>query len=131
MYENDSFFDLSTWGQIGLACLSLLLFVLFLITAWRLFRDRPVWLRLLGALTLFWVFVWVSPQIYYQYYRILIPTLPVQWVIWPPRSPYEALTLLFFQGPQNLSAHGQAILGWSLVAIALVRNRMTPRRSDP
>ena len=44
-----------------------------------------------------------------------------QWVIWPPRTPAEALALLSLQGPQSLSAHGQALLGWSLLAAPFVR----------
>ncbi|MEM1161662.1 MAG: hypothetical protein AAGJ28_12065 [Pseudomonadota bacterium] len=71
--------------------------------------------RLSGALILFWVFVWASPQIYYQYYILIIPDLPWQWVIWPPASPLDAFELLLFQGPQNLSAHSQGLLGWSLL----------------
>ena len=115
MYRQDSFFDLSQLGQIGLLCISTGLFFAMLLLARTLLRKRPVWLRIGGALFLFWLFVWASPQIYYQYYRLLIEGLPQQWVIWPPAQPTEALKLLFFQGPHNLSAHSQGLLGWCLL----------------
>ena len=121
MYQQDSFFDLSGWGQVGLLCISTTLFLLMLFITYRLLRNRPVWVRIVGALVLFWLFVWVSPQIYYTYYRMIIPDLPLQWVIWPPDSPLVALRYLFFQGPQNLSAHSQGLLGWSLMAVTFLK----------
>lgn len=121
MYARDSFFDLSLAGQCGLVALSLLLSIAFLLVARLLLRTGAIWVRLLGALSLYWLFVWLSPQVYYEYYRLLIPSLPAQWVIWPPRTPAEVLALLALQGPHSLSAHGQALLGWSLLAAPFVR----------
>ncbi|MAN98225.1 hypothetical protein [uncultured Roseovarius sp.] len=121
MYARDSFFDLSLAGQCGLVALSLLLSIAFLLVARLLLRTGAIWVRLLGAFSLYWLFVWLSPQVYYEYYRLLIPSLPAQWVIWPPRTPAEALALLALQGPHSLSAHGQALLGWSLLAAPFVR----------
>ncbi len=123
MYQQDSFFDLSFWERVGLVCISATLAVLILVAARVLLRDRPIWLRIAGALILFWIFVWASPQVYYTYYRMIIPDLPLQWVIWPPASPAEALRKLVFAGPQNLSAHGQGILGWALIVVPFVRRR--------
>lgn len=120
MYNQDSFFDLSSWGQIGLACISATLALLTFLAVRALLRGQVIWLRLVGSLILFWLFVWLSPQIYYMYYRMIIPDLPLQWVIWPPENPLVALQYLFFQGPHNLSAHGQGILGWSLIAAPFV-----------
>ncbi|MEM9045280.1 MAG: hypothetical protein AAGC81_11325 [Pseudomonadota bacterium] len=127
MYEQDSFFDLTPLGQAGLVVISATLFVLMLLAARRGFRWRSVWLRFVGALVLFWLFVWISPQVYYTYYLTLFEGLPIQWVIWPPASPVEAFGLLFFQGPQNLSAHSQGLLGWSLLAISLIKPGGSPR----
>lgn len=121
MYSQDSFFDLSGWGQVGLIGISTLLFVLTLLVAKLLLSRQSTWIRVLGALVLFWIFVWASPQVYYQYYRMIIPDLPLQWVIWPPPGPRVALEYLFFQGPQNLSAHSQGLLGWCLMAVSLFR----------
>ena len=123
MYQQDSFFDLSFWERVGLVCISAALAVLILLLARALLRDRPLWLRILGALVLFWIFVWASPQVYYTYYRMIIPDLPLQWVIWPPASPVEALRMLVFSGPQNLSAHSQGLLGWALIAAPFLKRR--------
>ncbi len=121
MYNQDSFFGLSQWGQVGLLCISTVLFIFMLFVTNRLLYQRALWVRIAGALVLFWLFIWMSPQVYYTYYRVLIPTLPLQWVIWPPDSPLVAVRYLFFQGPQNLSAHSQGLLGWFLMAVTFLK----------
>jgi len=123
MYTQDSFFDLTLWGRIGLVGISAVLFLLMLFAAWRALSGMPFWLRIISALGLFYVFVWVSPQIYYMYYRMIIPDLPLQWVIWPRPNIWDAMEMLIFQGPQNLSAHSQGLLGWAIVAVAIFRRR--------
>ena len=123
MYRQDSFFDLTPWGQVGLALISLTLFVVMVLLARRALWRFPVWFRLTGALVLFWVFVWLSPQVYYMYYRMIIPDLPLQWVIWPPRDPVDAAQMLVFSFRQNLSAHGQGILGWAVILAAGIGRR--------
>ncbi|MEL7389083.1 MAG: hypothetical protein AAFN76_04815 [Pseudomonadota bacterium] len=127
MYNQDSLFDLSLWGRFGVLCISGTLFAFWLYAARRLLSDRPVWMRLFGAFVLFWLFVWLSPQAYYMFYRLIIPDLPLQWVIWPPEGLLETLRLLVFQGPATLSAHGKGLLGWALLVIpflpALQRTR--------
>lgn len=123
MYQQDSFFDLSAWERVGLVALSAALALMVLFAARRALRDQSGWLRVAGALVLFWAFVWVSPQVYYTYYRMIIPSLPLQWVIWPPASPIDAAKMLVFSGPQNLSAHSQGVLGWALIAAPWVGRR--------
>ncbi|MEM9276967.1 MAG: hypothetical protein AAGA76_00170 [Pseudomonadota bacterium] len=122
MYNQDSFFDLSQWGQVGLVCISTTLFIVMLFAARSLLAKRAVWIKIPAALFLLWLFVWLSPQVYYMYYRMIFPDLPLQWVIWPPESPVVALQYLFFQGPHNLSAHSQGLLGWSLIVIPFVKH---------
>lgn len=123
MYQNDSFFDLSEWERVGLLCISAALTVLMILLARWLLRGAPVWVKLAGSLILFWIFVSASPQVYYMYYRMIIPDLPLQWVIWPPASVAEAARMLVFSGPQNLSAHGQGLLGWGLLIAPFLRRR--------
>lgn len=130
MYRHDSFFDLTPWGQVGLACLTVVLSLTVLLIARLSLRNRTVGLRILGSLSLFWLFVWLSPQIYYLYYRLIIEDLPLQWVIWPPPSVIEPLELLFFQGPHSLSAHGRGLLGWSLIVAPFVNHRIAFRHDD-
>lgn len=122
MYQQDSFFDLSAWGQFGLVVISTLLFAITLAVAWHgLHRLGPI-LRIIGAFALLWLFVWVSPQVYYMYYYMIFPDLPLQWVIWPPSGPTKPLQMLFFQYRANLSAHSQGLLGWCLIAAPFIRS---------
>ncbi len=120
MYSEDSFFTLTELGQAGLIGLSALLSCGMAALVWLLVRGQAPWARVASGFALFWLFVWLSPQIYYAYYRLIIDGLPQQWVIgWPQFG--EALRYLAFAGPASLSAHGQGVLGWSLLLLALFR----------
>lgn len=122
MYQQDSFFDLSASGQVGLVMISIALGVLAVGATTALFRRHTAVIRIGGALFAFWLFVWASPQLYYLYYWTIFPDLPMQWVIWPPPGPLKALNMLGFQYLQNLSAHGQGILGWCMLAAPFARD---------
>ncbi|GFE64702.1 hypothetical protein [Litoreibacter roseus] len=120
MYEGDSFFTLSPLGQAGLLVLSVLLAIFTIIIARKAMRG---WSAPLLAIMVFYGFVWLSPQLYYQFYRVIIDGLPQQWVVGQPPSVELIFDILSFQGPSNLSFHGQAILGWCLIILSLVRLR--------
>ncbi|MEM8658818.1 MAG: hypothetical protein AAGF22_12060, partial [Pseudomonadota bacterium] len=62
-----------------------------------------------------------SPQIYYEYYRLVLDGLPAQWVIRLP-DPAWLLRLVTFQDRATLSDHGKGLLFWLLVLFA-VRSR--------
>jgi len=123
MYLEDSFFDLSPWGRVGLLLISTCLFLITLFVTRRLLVNKPIWLSVSGSIVIFVLFVFLSPQVYYMYYRILIDGLPLQWVIKPTEAPVEALKYITFQGPQNLSAHSQGLLGWILVLTPFLKWR--------
>jgi len=125
IYAQDSFFDLSPWGRVGLVCISIVLFLLVLWITAKILGNKTFLLRIAGSLTVFWLFVWLSPQVYYMYYMTIFDDLPLQWVIWPIESPLVALEYLFFMGPQNLSAHSQGLLGWSLILIPFLRKKLS------
>ena len=117
MYAQDSFFTLSPAGQAGLAAVSLGLAGLAVWGAF-VFARRQRWpLRLAVALIVFWNFLWLSPQIYYIYYWLIIEGLPLQWVLGAPPSPATILRLLTFGADATLSAHGQGVLGWALILV--------------
>jgi hypothetical protein len=119
MYDGDSFFTLSLFGQIGLAVLSLCLSGG---TVWAMFYLKAHWaLRVLIALGGFWLFVWLSPQIYYLYYIAIIDGLPLQWVVRSAPSPSNILQFLTFRSDGTLSAHSQGLLGWAMIAAAAIR----------
>ena len=128
MYEDDSFFTLTTGGQIGLLILSASLALLTLWVAWRVMRRSSVFGRLVTALVAFALFVWLSPQVYYTYYLMIFDGLPLQWVIgWPVLR--DIVDLATFTGPANMSAHSQGLLFWVLVLLAIrISKARAPQR---
>ena len=128
MYANDTFFNLTMAGRAGLVVLSLALLALMIWLAAQILRkidlgNRIATLpaRLAVALALFWLFEWLSPQIYYQYYRLIFDGLPQQVVVkLPPPSPDALVELLTFSGKASLSHHMRGLLGWVLLVMALV-----------
>lgn len=129
MYLQDSFFDLSPWGRVGLIVLSTCLFFFTVFTTKLVLNNKPVWLCILGSLGIFVLFVCLSPQVYYMYYRILIDGLPLQWVIKPMEAPMAALKYITFQGPENLSAHSQGLLGWFLILTPFLKLKKTSAKT--
>ena len=122
MYRDDSFFTLGLLEAAGLLVVTALLALGVLALARRLRRAGPG-RRLVAAAGLFWLFLWLSPQVYYAYYQLILDGLPVQIVIgWPPGAE-TVLRRLAFAGPATLAAHGQGVLGWVLVVGAVRRFR--------
>ncbi|MEM7491325.1 MAG: hypothetical protein AAF390_19600 [Pseudomonadota bacterium] len=117
MYEGDSFFTLTGWGQAGLATLSLCLWAATLGLCLRPAMAARS-LRLTRGLVLFWLFVWFSPQVYYLYYQAIIDGLPWQVVVKAPPGPGRLWRLLTFTAEASLSRHSQGVLGWSLLALS-------------
>jgi len=119
MYQDDSFFTLGLLEAAGVLVVSALLALGLLVVARRMYRGGRPGRRLLWAAALFWVFLWLSPQVYYVYYQLIFHGLPVQIVIgWPPGAE-TVLRRLVFAGPATLAAHGQGVLGWALVVLAV------------
>ncbi|MEO1249264.1 MAG: hypothetical protein AAFW76_05430 [Pseudomonadota bacterium] len=87
MYEGDSFFTLSMGGRVGLLLISFALAAAILALAWRLTHERPLPWRLAIAAVLFYLSVWLSPQIYYLYYLLIFDGLPWQIVVKRPPGP--------------------------------------------
>jgi len=127
MYAQDSFHTLSGPGQVGLVVLSVILTSLILWTAWRLMARRNVTTRLVLAVTLFFAFVWLSPQIYYTYYLTLFEGLPWQIVVKRPPDPMTLWHILSFQHGATLSAHSLGLLGWALIVMAPSGRRQDDR----
>lgn len=125
-YPDDSFFTLSLAGQVGLALLSCLLAVGTVLLVWRVSRRGVPVLRLLMGLAVFWVFVWLSPQVYYGYYLLIFDGLPLQWVVQNPPSLVHVAELLGFAAQEDLSHHGQGVLGWLCIGTALWPERNAP-----
>ena len=118
MYAGDSFYSLSGAGQAGLVVLSAFLAAVAVACVLAPFRPAtsPLW-RMTAALAAFWAFLWLSPQIYYVYYLIILDDLPWQMVVGLPPDPALIIDLLLFKGPASLSAHAKGVLGWLLLAL--------------
>lgn len=124
-YTQDSFFTLSLAGRAGLLVLTGLLALAMILLVWRMRSYLPAFARPLMAIGLFWLFLWLSPQIYYTYYQMIIPGLPVQSVIKMPPSPAEMIQLMTFQGRATLAQHGQG-----LMAIQMIITSLWPHSND-
>ncbi len=128
MYAGDSFFTLTTFGQLGLVGLSGVLAILCLVCAYRLAGVITfggwfvrLMLGLVASWLLFWFFVWLSPQIYYAYYQFVFSGLPNQSVIKAPPSLGGLLDLLLFEARSSLADHARGVLGWAILAVSVFR----------
>ena len=117
-YAGDSFHTLGRAEQAGLVALSLALAAGMAALAWRL--AGPI-----RAVVLFWLFVWLSPQVFYLYYQMIFDGLPWQIVVRGVPGPGRILRLLTFTVSGTLSDHGAGLLGWGLVGLALWRKKRT------
>lgn len=124
MYAGDSFWTLNGAGQAGLALLSVLLALVMLRLA--LLGQGPVWRRVARALLLWWLFLWLSPQVYYAFYWSVIPDLPVQLVVGRPPGPAELGKLLAFLDT-SIADHCRGALGWGMVLVAVLGTRVRRR----
>ena len=121
MFAEDSFFTLTFWGGAGLLALSLTLAAAMI---WIVSRFYGYWgTRVLLALFLWYAFLWLSPQIYYQYYRLIFEGLPQQSVIQRHPDHHDIIWTLTFQAGATLSAYSQGILGWAMIAAAAIRRK--------
>jgi hypothetical protein len=130
LYTQDSFFTLTYPGQVGLVMLSLSQAACFLWFAISIGKrtSRPG--RILISIGLFALFVWLTPQVYYAYYSLVLKGLPLQWVLKSPPTPTDLGRLLTFTGSPNLSAHSKGALGWLLLIIPQLVTRQSKRPSE-
>ncbi len=118
MYAGDTFYGLPAAGQGGLVVLSTLLTLAAVACVLALFRlSKSLGMRMIATVAVFWVFLWLSPQIYYFYYQIILDDLPWQIVIGGPPSPMALIDLLLFIGPATLAGHAKGVLGWTLLIL--------------
>ena len=68
----------------------------------------------------------LSPQVFYAYYRLIIPGLPNQWVIrWPEAD--HILRGLLFEANGRLAEHVAGALFWGLILQAIWLQTATGR----
>lgn len=125
MYENDSFLTLSVAERIGLVCVTLLLSAALIWLFWVAIKRVNIWIRPLLALVFLYVFIWLSPQIYYLYYLVIFDFLDLKNVIHPPFNPLTLFNLLTFTESGKLADHGKGVLGWILIVLSFLHLRKT------
>ena len=140
-YEGDSFYTLGTIERAGLVTLTLILSAIllwvgtiksnFLYNSPTINRLRnttiypefaiPIF-DILIAFGLFYLFIWLSPQVYYTYYLLIFADLPLQTVIKDGPKFIELGNLVSMSNQGSLSIDGQGLLGRALmVQIILYR----------
>ncbi len=127
MYEGDSFFTLTPAGRTGLAALSAALAATVLWMAWRAGRAWGSFVGIVAGLVVFWLFAWVSPQVYYTYYMAIIEGLPLQLVVRAPPGLRDIANLLSFTAKPSLADHSAGVLGWLSLGAGLVAGRRGSR----
>lgn len=132
-YSGDYFFSLSLLESFGLVLLALLLaalafscFVLLERFAIKTLGRggaaaslRLLLLNLLIALAVFYLLVWVAPQGYYAYSKLISADLPGQWVAKLP-SLDRGLELLRLHTRPSMGEHALGLLGRGLLFFALL-----------
>ncbi|MBM2575427.1 hypothetical protein JQC91_03845 [Jannaschia sp. Os4] len=118
MWAQDSFWTLGGPERAGLVAVALLTAAVAAGLLWPVLR-RPWPLRVAAALAVTWLYLWLSPQGFYAYYRAIFDGLPAQWVAGPPPGPLRLVRALTFTEEASLSRLAQGLLGWALLALAL------------
>lgn len=130
-YPRDSFFTLQTGGRLGVLAISLTAIMVFFMTLarktgyllrWSDRRGDSAMMRLcifigdcLSGLALFIAGIWVLPQVFYGFYRILIPSLPQQIVIKPAPDFERLVDIMRLQSDGSLSQHLTGITFYAVI----------------
>jgi len=127
-YGNDSFFTLAPWPRAGLAALSAALILgLFSLSAAKSaaihragakLRAPPLAVfaaDLLASAALMAIALGLSPQIYYSYYRLVVPGLPAQWQLRGWATVESLLRQASLAPDASLAHHLVGLTLWSLL----------------
>ena len=131
-YPNDSFFDLSFFGRLGVLAISGTLITLFaFILLWKSRKVLPLaskrrlsrWLILafdcVLGLALFGTLHALSPQAFYQFYNLIYPGLPHQIVV-KTLFDYEGMmTFAALSASGNLSQHLSGLILLSIIPLTV------------
>jgi hypothetical protein len=123
MYANGSIHTLTVIQQIGLSFISLTLLSMMIFLSLKLFKNKPMLVRIMVVIGFFYLFVWLSPQLYYAYYILIFEDLPIQLVIKAPPGVGPLVKILTLQNNTRLSDHSLAFLGWVLISLALLKRK--------
>lgn len=122
MFEGDTYFIHVAGAEVALAVFSGLL-VFLAIAAVRLARRRVELAAAAPAIGIvfWWLFLWLTPQLYYLLYVALSDALAFDLIIgWPP-GPGRMMELLGFRGEASLTDFAVGVLGWAMILASLPR----------
>ena len=140
-YPGDSLFTLDPGAGAGLVAIALGLALLGIWAAHLLARRmsgrasrpalRPLGLAAnlgvtLGAYTAFYL---LSPQLFYAYYRAVIPGLPEQWVLRGGAQLDRLASAISLQAGDSIAAHTAGALFWLLAGFTISIHAMSWGRS--
>lgn len=124
-YPDDTFYHLTRWQRLGLATISSIGLATLVAASWGLTHWWQRWChqRTRSGLTFnllvvaigFWMVLSVAPQLYYGYYRTVMPGLPGQWVVHHPLPLGDYLRLYAFPGRGPMADHFAALAAWVLL----------------
>ncbi len=127
MHDTYTILHLTPWTRAGLVCLSAVLALATVAGAHWLHRGARLRFRGAGraavhglvAAGVFWLFLWLNPQVYYLFYWLALAGLPMQLVIAAPPPLNEVLGLLMIDFTADLPPIAQGLLGWTLALQAV------------
>lgn len=133
MYDGDIFLALTSSGQWAVAALSAVLAFLAVVAVRLTRRHVSAAAAPAIGVVYWWLFLWLTPQLYYLLYMLLIEGLPFRlMVLWPPGAG-RLLELLLFRSQVSLADHALGALGWAMLLASLpngdaavVRRRRRP-----
>lgn len=117
-FAADSFFTLGLLERVGLVALSLAMLGAVACGVFALGKRAGFALIPLVGIV-YWLFIWLAPQVYYLYYIAIFDGLPMQWVATMP-SLTRLADLAFFQARETLSEISQGIGFWVLLGAGIV-----------
>lgn len=130
--QSDSLFTLEPWEAAAVTAIStvlclagILLSVAKTLLVCRRTPPHPVPRAIIAiadilvTASLFAVFYSVAPQLYYEYYRIIIPGLPDQWVVQSRFDPSRLITALSLPSTGRLAELAAGLVFWTVLIVSL------------
>ncbi|MEL6642198.1 MAG: hypothetical protein AAFP98_12975 [Pseudomonadota bacterium] len=125
-YPGDSFWTLGWGGRVGVLAISTIgITLIFLFLAWktriilRMTRQATgmAWMIIdvVLGLMFFAVVFSASPQVFYSFYRLIIPGLPQQWVIDGPINIERLGQIVTLAIDGHLADHLAGLAFWAIV----------------
>lgn len=127
MYAEDALFTLTNLQITGVLTIATCLGAVFVGLVILIARGAWPMRLFVGSLAAL-AFEWLSPQVFYEYYRVIIPNLPRQSVLGAPDL-VGFLNVISFRDTASLSAHGRGVFYLFLLIVSLCATRRCRRNA--